>query len=71
MTMSAAITSWRAGRTVAQLREAGGETLMIENFAYRISPLPGLAAGPLVVLIEVIGAGDRVLAEARVEVSDA
>lgn len=71
MTMSAAVTAWRAGRTVAQLREAAGETLMIENFGYRITPLPGLAAAPLTVLVEVLGAGERVLAEARMEVSDA
>jgi hypothetical protein len=56
---------------VAQLREAAGETLMIENFGYRITPLPGLAAAPLTVLVEVLGAGERVLAEARMEVSDA
>lgn len=71
MTLWAAVTSWRAGRTVAQLCEAPGETLMIQNFAYRITPQPGLDGMKLVVLIEVVGAGERVLGEARVELTDA
>lgn len=71
MTISAAVTSWRAGRTAAELQGASGETLMIQNFGYRITPLPRLAAAPLVVLVEVVGAGELVLGEARVEISDA
>ena len=71
MTLRAAVTAWRAGRTVAQLRVAPGETLMIQNFAYRITPQPGPDAMTLVVLIEVVGAGERVLGEARMEVADA
>lgn len=71
MTISAAVTTWRAGRSAAQLRDDVGETLMIQNFGYRITPLPGPDAAPLFVLVEVVGAGERVLGEARMEISDA
>jgi hypothetical protein len=71
MTLRAAVTAWRAGRTAAQLRGAPGETLMFQNFAYRITPQPGLEGMPLVVLVEIVGAGERVLGEARMEITDA
>jgi hypothetical protein len=71
MTISAAVATWRAGRTAAELREAGGETLPIGDFGYRITPLPAVDGKPLVVQVEVVGAGERVLAESRVEIADA
>jgi hypothetical protein len=71
MTIAAAVTTWRDGRTAAELRGADSETLPIGEFGYRITPLPGIEGAPLVVLVEVVGSGQRVLAESRVEISDA
>jgi hypothetical protein len=71
MTIAAAVATWRAGRTAAQLKGIAGETLPIGDLAYRVTPLPQIEGAPLVVHVEVLGAGLRVLAESRVEISDA
>jgi hypothetical protein len=70
MTIGAVVAKWRAGRSVAELREVYGLTLTLGHLDYQITPLPLVEGEPLVVRVDVLGAGKIVLAQSNLKIVD-